>query len=300
MHLVTSLAEMRAWARELRGSGAAVALVPTMGALHAGHLSLMEKARDEGYRLVVSIFVNPTQFGPSEDFNRYPRDLDRDLERLKAIQPDMVFAPSAEEMYPAGFSTYIDPGPLATQWEGASRPGHFRGVCTVVLKLFNIIAPDFAYLGQKDFQQTVVIRQMAADLNLPVAFVVCPTVREPDGLAISSRNAYLDAEDRQAAPVLYRSLYNARQMFRNGETRAAELFAALHAVIRGEPRAFLDYAAIVDSASLEPIQQVASGNVALLAARVGPVRLIDNLILGPAKATETELIELAMRGLGPR
>jgi pantoate--beta-alanine ligase len=294
MRLVTSLADMRALARDLRAQSRRVALVPTMGALHAGHLSLMQTACDEGNRLVVSVFVNPTQFGPGEDFNRYPRDLDRDFERLERIAPDVVFAPSAEEVYAPGFSTYVEPGPVAARWEGASRPGHFRGVCTVVLKLFNVINPDVAYFGQKDFQQAVIIRQMIADLNLPVRLVVCPTVREPDGLAISSRNAYLAGEDRQAAPVLHRSLRSAQKMFQDGETRATELLAVLCGMIRSERRASLDYAAIVDSTSLQPVQQVAPGTVALVAARVGAVRLIDNVVFGPAEATETELIELAM------
>ena len=300
MHLVISLAEMRALARDLRGQGGGVALVPTMGALHAGHLSLMQTARDEGHKLVVSIFVNPTQFGPSEDFNRYPRDLNRDLDRLQPVEPEAVFAPSAEEMYPTGFGTFVDPGAAAAQWEGASRPGHFRGVCTVVLKLFNVIAPEVAYFGQKDFQQVVIVRQMLADLNLAVRLVVCPTLREPDGLAISSRNAYFDAQDRQAAPVLYRSLCGAQQMFRAGETRAAELLAAVRMRIGREPRASLDYAAIVDSAALQPVRQATPGNVALLAARVGSVRLIDNLIFGPSDATEKELIELAIPEISAR
>jgi pantoate--beta-alanine ligase len=300
MRLITPLVEMRSLAADLRGDGRGVALVPTMGALHAGHLSLMQRAREDRHRLVVSIFVNPTQFGLNEDFNRYPRHIDGDLERLRGVQPDAVFAPSAEEMYAPGFSTYVDPGPLGTRWEGASRPGHFRGVCTVVLKLLNLVAPGVAYFGQKDFQQVVIIRQMIADLNLPVALFVCRTVREPDGLAISSRNAYLDAEDRKAALVLCRSLRRAQHMFHDGETGATELLAALHSVVRGEPRASLDYGAIVDSISLEPVQQVAPGNVALLAARVGPVRLVDNLIFGPAGATETELIELAIGGLSRR
>lgn len=297
MRTVTSLADMRVLARDLRGSGAVVTLVPTMGALHTGHLSLMQRARDEGNRVVVSIFVNPAQFGPGEDFNRYPRDLERDLELLRPIRPDAVFVPPPEDMYAPGFSTYVDPGPLAALWEGASRPGHFRGVCTVVLKLFNVINPEVAYFGQKDFQQAVIIRQMAVDFNLAVRLAVCPTVREPDGLAISSRNAYLDAADRQAAPILYRSLQSARQMFEGGETRASVLLAALHSVIRGEPRASLDYAAIVDSTSLEPAQQVAPGCAALIAVRVGAVRLIDNLIFGPAERTETELIKLAVGDL---
>jgi pantoate--beta-alanine ligase len=299
MRLVTSLADMRALARDLRGPGRAVALVPTMGALHAGHLSLMQRACDEGNRLVVSVFVNPTQFGPGEDFNRYPRDLDRDFERLERIAPDVVFAPSAEEVYAPGFSTYVEPGPLAARWEGASRRGHFRGVCTVVLKLFNVINPEVAYFGQKDFQQAVVIHQMVADLDLAVRLVVCPTVRDPDGLAISSRNTYLDAQDRQAAPVLYRSLRSARKMFQDGETRTTELLAILCGVIRTERRASLEYAAIVDSTSLQPVQQVAPGIVALVAARVGAVRLIDNLIFGPAEATETELVKLAMQRYSP-
>jgi len=294
MRLVTSLAEMRAVARDLRRYGGPAGLVPTMGALHAGHLSLMQRARDEGHKLVVSIFVNPTQFGPSEDFNRYPRDLEGDLVRLDAVQPDIAFAPSAEEMYAPGFSTYVDPGLLAKQWEGASRPGHFRGVCTVVLKLFNIIEPEVAYFGQKDFQQVVITRRMVADLSSAVSVAVCPTVREADGLAISSRNAYLDTQDRQAAPVLHRSLCRAQQMFEDGETRTTELLAAIRHVIAGEARVSLDYAAVTDSVSLQPVQQVAPGNVALLAARIGAVRLIDNLIFGPEGAAATDLIELAM------
>jgi pantoate--beta-alanine ligase len=293
MGLVTSPVEMQALARNLRRQGGAVTLLPTMGALHAGHLSLMQRAREHGGALIVSIFVNPTQFGPEEDFGHYPRDLDRDLKRLESMRPEAVFAPSAEQMYPRGFCTYVEPGPLAAQWEGASRPGHFRGVATVVLKLLNIINPEIAYFGQKDFQQAVVIREMITDFNLAVRLVVCPTVREPDGLAISSRNAYLSAEDRRAAAVLYRSLERARTMFQNGDTRADALLAAMQDVIADEPRVSLDYAAIVDSVSLQPLPQVMLGNVALIAARVGGVRLIDNLIFGPGEATETELIELA-------
>lgn len=292
MRLVTSLAEMQALGR----SGATTALVPTMGALHAGHLSLMQRARDQDHRLVVSIFVNPTQFGPSEDFHRYPRDLHSDLQQLQTVGPELVFAPAAEEMYAPSFSTYVDPGPLASQWEGAIRPGHFRGVCTVVLKLFNIVSPEVAYFGQKDLQQVLIIRQMAADINLPVRVVVCPTVRDSDGLAISSRNAYLNAEDRQAATVLYRSLRCAQKTFYEGERRAAVLLATIEDGIRGEPRVSLDYATTVESRSLQPVQQVSPGSVALIAARVGDVRLIDNLILGPPEASETELIKLAVPG----
>jgi pantoate--beta-alanine ligase len=266
-----------------------------MGALHAGHLSLMQRVRERTHALVVSIFVNPTQFGPGEDFTRYPRDLDRDLERLQPMRPDAVFTPRANEMYAPGFSTYVDPGPLAARWEGASRPGHFRGVATVVLKLFNLINPEIAYFGQKDFQQVAVIRQMVADFNLAVRLVMCPTVREPDGLAISSRNAYLDSEDRQAAPVLYRSLRRVQNMFQDGDTGADALLTALHEVICGEPRVSLDYSAIVDSVSLEPVLHVVPGNVALIAARLGAVRLIDNLIFGLPEGTQTERSDLAMR-----
>jgi pantoate--beta-alanine ligase len=295
MRLVTLLPEMRSAARQLGRPDKALALVPTMGALHAGHLSLMRRARDDGHRLVVSIFVNPVQFGPCEDFSRYPRDLDRDLEQLRPIEPEVVFAPSAAEMYPPGFTTYVDPGSLAAQWEGSSRPGHFRGVATVVLKLLNAVNPEVAYLGQKDFQQVVVIRRMLADFNLAVRLVVCPTVRERNGLAISSRNAYLSTEDRQAASVLYRSLRRVQKMFQDGDTRADASLATLQEVIAGEPRVSLDYAAIVDPASLQPVPQVAAGAVALVAAHLGGVRLIDNLILGPADATERDLIELAMQ-----
>jgi len=295
MRVVAPLDEMRALARDLRSQGRVVTLVPTMGALHAGHLSLMQRARESGGALAVSIFVNPTQFGPGEDFMRYPRRLERDLERLESVQPDVLFVPSVEEMYTPGFSTFVDPGALATQWEGASRPGHFRGVATVVLKLFNVINPEVAYFGQKDFQQVVVIRRMLADLNLAVRLVVCPTLREPDGLAISSRNGYLDLGDRQAALVLHESLQRVRNMFLEGETRADALLAAMREVISAETRASLDYAAIVDSVSLQPVLQAVPGNVALIAVRLGAVRLIDNVILGPRKATEADLIELAMQ-----
>ncbi len=294
MRLVTSLVEMRHLARELRGSSGAVALVPTMGALHAGHLSLIEKARAGGRALVVSIFVNPTQFGAGEDFNRYPRDLDRDLEKLQHSKPEVTFAPSAAEMYAPGFSTYVDPGPLAAQWEGASRPDHFRGVATVVLKLFNVINPEVAYFGQKDFQQTVVIRRMAADLDVGTRIAVCPTVREPDGLAVSSRNAYLNPEERKTAPILYRSLRRARELFQAGETQSAELLGALRRVVAEEPRMTLDYAAVAHPGSMEPVDEASAGMVVPVAARLGSVRLIDNVILGPAGAGDDDLISLSL------
>ena len=291
---------MHAVARELVRRGQAVALVPTMGALHEGHLSLARRARTEGGALVVSIFVNPAQFGPSEDFARYPRNLERDLERLGPFAPEAVFAPSALDVYPSGFSTQVDPGEIGMGFEGASRPGHFRGVATVVLKLFNLVRPSVAYFGQKDFQQCVVIRRMVADLNVPVRVVVCPTVRDPDGLALSSRNSYLAPEDRHAAPVLYQSLRLAQEIFQAGEIRASALLDAMQSVLAGEPRISVDYTAIVEPAALKPVTEVETGHVALVAARVGATRLIDNLIFGPRCATEAELIDSAFPQSAPR
>jgi pantoate--beta-alanine ligase len=284
---------MRAFARELKGRGKTVALVPTMGALHEGHLSLVRRAKAEGGAPVVSIFVNPTQFSPSEDFARYPRNLERDLELLGPLAPEAVFAPSALDVYPPGFATQADPGEIGMGFEGASRPGHFRGVATVVLKLFNVVGPSAAYFGQKDFQQCVVIRRMVADLNLAVRVVVCPTVRDPDGLALSSRNAYLAADDRRAAPALYRGLRLAREIYQAGETRASTLLDAMQSILAGEPRVSVDYTAIVEPAALKPVTEIEAGHVALVAARVGGTLLIDNLIFGPHDATETGLIDYA-------
>jgi pantoate--beta-alanine ligase len=280
--VITSLPEMSALARGLRTQARTVALVPTMGALHEGHLSLVRRAQAEADALVVSIFVNPVQFSPSEDYARYPRDLDRDGRLLAPFAPDAIFAPEARAMYPEGFDTHVEPGRAAAALEGAMRPGHFRGVATVVLKLFNLVAPDLAYFGQKDLQQVAVIRRMVEDFNLGTRVVVCPTVREPDGLALSSRNAYLEAEDRRAAPVLYRSLRAAAERFQAGERRAAALGEAVQTMIAGEPRVRLDYVMVASQDSMQPVEQAASGDAILLAARVGPVRLIDNLILDAA------------------
>ncbi|HXJ94397.1 MAG TPA: pantoate--beta-alanine ligase [Terriglobia bacterium] len=299
MRLVTSPTEMQALARNLRGEGRVVTLVPTMGALHVGHLSLMERARERGGALMVSIFVNPTQFGPHEDLERYPRNLERDLELMRPLEPDGVFTPGAGDMYPADFNTWVAPGSVATAFEGASRPGHFRGVATVVLKLLNVIGPEIAFFGQKDFQQVAVIRRMVADFDISTRIVMCPTVREPDGLAVSSRNAYLNPEERKAAPVLHRSLRRARELFHAGETRTAELLGALRTVVAEEPRMTLDYAAIAHPASMEAVDKASAGMVALVAARLGPVRLIDNLILGPAEAGDDELISIALNVSNP-
>jgi pantoate--beta-alanine ligase len=265
-----------------------------MGALHEGHLSLVRQAKIHCDVVVVSIFVNPTQFGPAEDFARYPRNLERDLKLLKSLKVQAVFAPSTTEIYPAGFSAFVDPGPLATVLEGALRPGHFRGVATVVLRLFNIMRPDIAFFGQKDFQQVVVIRRLTADLNPPVRIVVCPIVREADGLAKSSRNVYLNAEDRKAALVLSRSLERAEELAQAGEADAQKLLDEMRKTIDAEPRVQLDYAAIVNPATLEPVAQIIPGSVALVAARLGTVRLIDNLIFGPHGSTPELKLQLAL------
>ncbi len=294
MHFIASLNDIRSLTRDLHRRGKIVTLVPTMGALHAGHLSLVRRAKADGGAVIVSIFVNPAQFGPSEDYARYPRNLDRDCEALAPFEPEAVFVPDASEIYPPGFETYVTPGKVAEEFEGSVRPGHFRGVATVVLKLLNLVTPDAAYFGQKDFQQTAVLRRMVADLDIGTRLVICPTVREPDGLALSSRNAYLDPDDRRAAVVLYRSLCCARELFHNGETNADTLVAAVREVVEAERRAEVVYATVVKPDALEPAARVTPGCVALVAARVGPARLIDNMILGPAGASDEELIQLAL------
>ncbi len=294
MRLISTISEMQSFSRAARERGKSLGLVPTMGALHAGHLSLVRRARGQCDAVVVSIFVNPAQFAPGEDISRYPRNLDRDLELLRELKIDAAFVPPVDAMYPAVFDTYVVPGTTAAPLEGASRPGHFRGVATVVLKLFNIVQPDVAYFGQKDFQQVQVVRRMLEDLNLSIQLVVVPIVREPDGLAMSSRNAYLDAEERRAATILHRSLARAEQLAQAGETNAAKLIEEMRRSFASEPRAELDYAAVAEPSRLEPVERVAAGCVALVAARVGPARLIDNLILGPPGEAPDRLIQLAM------
>ena len=280
MDLITSLTEMRAFSRRARSEGKKLALVPTMGALHKGHLSLVGRAIEECDAVVVSVFVNATQFSGEEDLARYPRDLAGDLVTLRPLRVDVVFSPSAVDMYPKEFQTFVEPGAVAVPLEGVCRPGHFRGVATVVLKLFNIVDPDVAYFGQKDFQQTLVVRRLIEDLNLAVKLIVCPIAREPDGLATSSRNAYLSASERQAASVLHRSLRCAEELFRAGETKAARISEEMHKVLATEPRAKVEYVAMVEPARLQPIDLVTPGSVALVAARIGAVRLIDNTVLG--------------------
>ncbi len=280
MRVITTVQEMAdihpEWVRSNQ-----VGLVPTMGYLHEGHLSLVRQARAENKVLVVSIFVNPTQFGPHEDLVRYPRDLPHDLQMLEALAVDIVFTPTPVEIYPPGFVTYVQPtGPLAEEAEGASRPGHFRGVATVVLKLFQIVRPHQAYFGQKDAQQVAVISRMVADLNLPVTPRILPTVREADGLAMSSRNAYLDPEARAAATVLYRALQAGRLPFeaRPGDGPPA-VARAMADTVSAEPRAVLDYAEVRDPNSFIPLETLHAPALLIIAARVGPARLIDNFLL---------------------
>ena len=266
--------------RQARAQYGQLGFVPTMGYLHEGHLSLARLARGDCGSVAASIFVNPTQFGPNEDFARYPRSFERDLELLKQEQVDLVFAPAVSEIYPEEFHTYIDVEQVTETLEGAVRPGHFRGVATVVCKLFNIVQPTHAYFGQKDAQQTVVIRQMVRDLALPVEIVIVPTVREADGLAMSSRNAYLAPEERQAATVLYRALTTAQQAFHEGQRNGAALRSAMQEVLDAEPLANTEYVSVADPTTLKELDEVSeTGALLSMAVRIGTTRLIDNIVL---------------------
>jgi pantoate--beta-alanine ligase len=261
-----------------------VGLVPTMGALHEGHLSLVRHARADDDVVVVSVFVNPTQFGPSEDYARYPRDSERDLALLRDLGTDLVFMPPVEEMYPEGFDTHVEVEKLTQRLEGASRPGHLRGVATVVAKLFNIVQPHRAYFGQKDAQQLAVIRRLTRDLDLPVEVVGLPTVREPDGLAMSSRNAYLSPEERKAALVLYRSLEAAQELWRSGVRDASLIRRRMNEVLAAPATgglARVDYVSVADAGTLEELETVDRPALVSLAVRIGKTRLIDNVTLTP-------------------
>lgn len=283
MRWVSSIAEVRNEVAEARRLGKRVGLVPTMGALHAGHVRLIERCRDDCGFVVVSVFVNPTQFGPGEDLSRYPRTPDADRQACESAGADVVFAPGPEAIYPRGLdrSTFVEVPGLSTVLEGASRPGHFRGVATVVLKLFEIVRPDVAVFGAKDFQQQLLIRLMVEDLNVPVEVRTVPTVREPDGLAMSSRNRYLDVDDRRAAAVLSRALEAAREAVLGGERDANRVRQVLTGTIESEQRARLDYADVCDPRSLERLEVIDPdrGAVGLLAVRFGTARLIDNAVL---------------------
>jgi pantoate--beta-alanine ligase len=268
---------MKQVSRQSRAESRLTGFVPTMGALHAGHLSLIEAARRDASPVIASIFVNPKQFGPSEDYTKYPRDLEGDRRKLEEAGVDFLFAPPLEEIYPAGFRTSVNVEGLGDRLEGKIRPGHFRGVATVVLKLLEIVAPRFAYFGRKDAQQARIIRQMAADLALDSEIVVCPIVREPDGLALSSRNEYLSLAERKAATVLYRSLSRARRAIEEGEREPMRIIAAIREELAGEPLGSADYVEIVDADSFEPIMRLARTSLMLLAVRFGATRLIDNM-----------------------
>ena len=279
MKTLTRVVEMQSAAAGLRGAGKRLGFVPTMGALHEGHLALVRRAKQETDVAIVSIFVNPAQFGPDEDYRSYPRDFERDSALLRGEGVDLLFAPPVEEIYAAGFQTYATVEPVGAPLEGEARPGHFRGVATVVLKLFNIVQPHRAYFGQKDAQQCAVVRQLVRDLNRGVEIVVCPIVREPDGLAMSSRNAYLDPDERQAARVLYESLCRARELMQGGERRAQVIAGEMRRLIAQEPRARLDYVAVVDADTFEPVERIGGRLVIPLAVRVGRARLLDNLLV---------------------
>ena len=279
MQVIRTVAGLRAWSREARHVGKPVGLVPTMGALHEGHLSLVRAAKASCGAVAASIFVNPTQFGPNEDFALYPRTFEADSQLLEAEGVDVIFAPAPEEMYRAGATTFVEVAGLSDRLDGASRPGHFRGVATVVAKLLIAAEPDRAFFGQKDAAQVAVLRRMTADLGLPVELVVCPIVREPDGLAMSSRNRYLSAEERRKALILSRALQAVQETIEAGETRADELVNAARKVFSIEPEVRVDYIAAVDWATLEPVEEVASGTLFAVAAYVGSTRLIDNFVV---------------------
>ena len=270
---------MKQVARQAREEGRSTGFVPTMGALHAGHLSLVRAAIAECHPVIASIFVNPTQFGPSEDFQKYPRTFEADMKKLEDAGVDYLFAPESSEIYPPGFRTWVNVEDLSERLEGRARHGHFRGVTTVVLKLLEIVQPQRAFFGRKDAQQARIIRQMAHDLHLDSEIVVCPIVREPDGLAMSSRNAYLNPKERRAATILFRALDGARISISRGERDALRLTAAMRDTLRTEPLAELDYAELVDAETLEPVTRLRGVCLALLAVRIGATRLIDNLLI---------------------
>jgi pantoate--beta-alanine ligase len=282
LKVCTTIDEMRTACRAIRRAGRRLGFVPTMGALHEGHLSLVRAARASCDAVAASIFVNPTQFSPNEDLAKYPRSLDRDRQLLEHEGIEILFVPTVEEMYPAGAVTWVTVEELSGKLDGRSRPGHFRGVTTVLAKLFHTVEPDAAYFGQKDAAQVAIIRRMVRDLNLPVEIVVCPIVREPDGLAMSSRNAYLDPQERMRALVLHRSLLRVTQLVDAGESDAARLAAAGRQEFEKERSVRLDYFEIVNSETLDPVTDVSHGALVAVAAFVGSTRLIDNLLLGNA------------------
>jgi pantoate--beta-alanine ligase len=279
MQICDTVSGLRKFLAAHRAAGKRIGLVPTMGYLHAGHMSLVQAARRECEVVVMSIFVNPKQFGPQEDFATYPRDMEGDLRQAREAGVDVVFAPSVEEMYPPGFLTEVTVHELTTPLCGASRPGHFNGVTTVVAKLFNIVGPDRAYFGQKDYQQVTALRKMAIDLCMPLEVITCPTVREPDGLAMSSRNAYLNPAERQAALVLSRALLLAEEHLAQGERQGARLMTTLRDCIAKQPLARIDYVTVCDPQTLREVDQLSGTVLVALAIYIGQTRLIDNALL---------------------
>lgn len=289
METIRTISWMKEKAWEARLEQRVIGLVPTMGALHAGHMALVERARKECSPVYASIFLNPTQFGAHEDLSKYPQPLEADLEKLTNANADGLFLPTAEEMYPAGFSTYVHVEGISERLEGKSRPGHFRGVATVVLKLFEIVQPHYAYFGRKDAQQVRIIQKMVRDLDLNVELVICPTVREADGLAMSSRNSYLSPEERRAAAVLFRALRAAKTELSAGVKDTLELERTMRKVLQSEPRARVDYAEIVDAETFKPLVRVGRDSYALLAVRIGSTRLIDNMLIRAGDEVSVEL-----------
>jgi pantoate--beta-alanine ligase len=277
---LTTIPDLRGWTRSQRTAGLRIGLVPTMGYLHEGHLTLVDQARRHADLVIMSIFVNPLQFGPGEDLGRYPRDLSRDRALASSRQVDALFIPSVEMMYPPGSEIRVIPGKSADRWEGAARPGHFAGVLTVVAKLFHLVQPDVACFGRKDIQQLTLIRQMVRDLDWPIEILAVPTVREPDGLALSSRNSYLKPEDRSRAVVLSRALRAAQAAWKGGETRATGIETRMRQELEQEPEISVEYIAIAEPQALAPVTTVEATTVVAIAARIGGTRLIDNVALG--------------------
>ncbi|MFC1605053.1 pantoate--beta-alanine ligase [Planctomycetota bacterium] len=283
MEVAKTIENVRSQVKIARGKGSKIGLVPTMGALHIGHISLIEAATNDCEFVVVSIFVNPTQFGQGEDFEKYPRPLEADLKICRKAGVDVVFAPSPQQIYPAENVTWVTVEKLTEPLCGRSRPGHFRGVTTVCAKLFNIVAPDAAYFGQKDGQQAIVIKRMVADLNMPLEIVICPTVREPNGLAVSSRNQYLTAQQTKDAANIYKSLQTCRRMIEAGTTKTDQIIAEMRELLQQIPSSEIEYVSIVDAETLESIEKVAGKVLAAVAVKISPARLIDNILVDADK-----------------
>jgi len=281
MQVIRSIKDMQASSRQFRSHGKTIGFVPTMGALHEGHLSLVRCAKEENDVTVVSIFVNPIQFGPKDDFDRYPRDIKGDLDKLLPLGVDVVFIPQVQDMYPGGFSTTIDVGSIGEVLCGVARPGHFNGVAVVVAKLFNIVTPHKVYFGQKDFQQSVVIKKIVRELNFDIDIVVCPTVREADGLAMSSRNSYLNETERKSAGVLYRALRHCEGLIARGIRNSVRIKEEMENIIKSEPMVKIEYIEIVEPESLKEVKTIESPVVICLAVRIGTTRLIDNIVVSP-------------------